>query len=203
MQALAPLAALALLFAAIQVPTSGATATLCKGIGLVLLQVLVALGLASTSQQRRVALALLPPRGILRSCGLALVSAALLVASAKLSLRLVPATGEAPIQSFIAWPSGMLCFAVLGVVLPLGEELFFRGYLYGAALALGRVAAFALALLAFVALHAQQSWGNWGGLAAIAVTGAVLTTLRASTGSTLIPAIAHVLYNFALSVASF
>jgi membrane protease YdiL (CAAX protease family) len=202
-QALMPFAALALLFGAIQVPTSGATATLCKGIGLVLLQVLVALGFARGSPQRRVSLALLPPRGIARASGLALISAALLVASAKLSLRLVPATGEAPIQSFIAWPSGMLCFAALGVVLPLGEEIFFRGYLYGAALRLGRAAAFVLALLAFVALHAQQSWGNWGGLAAIAVTGTVLTALRASSGSTLIPAIAHVLYNFALSVASF
>jgi membrane protease YdiL (CAAX protease family) len=133
----------------------------------------------------------------------ALAVAALLVVTAHLSLELVPATSEAPIQSFVSWPSGMLCFAALGMVLPLGEELFFRGYLYRVALALGRAAAFWITFVLFVALHAEQSWGNWGGLVAVAVTGLALTGLRAQSGSVLIPALAHVLYNFTLSMGSF
>ena len=55
----------------------------------------------------------------------------------------------------------------------------------------------------FVALHAQQSWGNWGGLVSIAAAGVVLTALRIVSGSVLVPALAHVLYNFALSMRAF
>jgi membrane protease YdiL (CAAX protease family) len=89
------------------------------------------------------------------------------------------------------------------VLLPVAEEVFFRGYLYRAALRLGAAAAFVITVVLFVALHAQQSWGNWGGLVAIALTGTALTGLRALSGSVLVPALAHLLYNFALSVASF
>jgi membrane protease YdiL (CAAX protease family) len=192
-------------FALMQVPTQGASLTLLKGVGLVLMQagaaVLLARGLGSMSVTT--ALALRPPRRTEAFFGAALVASCVLFASARLSLRLVPATGEAPIQSFVSWPSGMLCFAALGAVLPIGEELFFRGYLYRVALGFGKVTAFFVPLLAFIVLHAQQSWGNWGGLFAITVTGVLLTALRARSGSLLIPAIAHVLYNFALSMASF
>jgi membrane protease YdiL (CAAX protease family) len=136
---------------------------------------------------------------------LALGTALLLWGTARLSLRLVPATGEAPIQSFVSWPSGLLCFAALGVLLPVGEELLFRGLLFRALQAWTRRDAVAgmLSWLPFVALHAQQSWGNWGGLCAIAAAGAVLTVLRIASGSVLLPALAHVLYNFALSASAF
>jgi membrane protease YdiL (CAAX protease family) len=96
----------------------------------------------------------------------------------------------------------MLCFAVLGVVVPLGEEIFFRGFLYRALLAYGRFAAFAVTLFAFVGLHLQQVWGNWGGLVALVATGTVLTALRAISGSTLLPAVTHLIYNFVLSWSS-
>jgi hypothetical protein len=129
----------------------------------------------------------------------------LLWGSARLALRLVPATGEAPIQTFVSWPSGMLCFAALGVLLPVGEELLFRGLLYRALLGWTARPGLAALLcwLPFVALHAQQSWGNWGGLVSIATAGAVLTALRVASGSVLVPALAHVLYNFALSAGAF
>jgi membrane protease YdiL (CAAX protease family) len=152
---------------------------------------------------RRAALGLAGPRRIALWIGAAVAVAALLVAAARVSLEVVPATSEAPIQSFVSWPSGLLCFAALGVLLPIGEELFFRGYLYRAALSLGRGAAFWITVVLFVALHAEQSWGNWGGLVAVAVTGLALTGLRARSGSVLIPALAHVLYNFTLSMGSF
>lgn len=198
-------AGFAALYAALQLPAAGSGFALLKGVGLVAFQLGLGVGLGRTLGRSKLAdsLALSPPRHALAWAGAALIAAGALFASARLALRLVPATGEAPIQSFVSWPSGLLCFAALGVVLPIGEELFFRGYLYRVALRLGRAAAFFATWLAFVALHAEQSFGNWGGLLSIAITGAVLTFLRARSGSLLVPALAHVLYNFALSMASF
>ncbi|MDD9937164.1 MAG: CPBP family intramembrane metalloprotease [Myxococcales bacterium] len=133
----------------------------------------------------------------------AVAGAAVLAGGAQVAQELVPRTAEAPIQTFIGWPSGMLAFAAIGVLLPVVEEIFFRGFLYRSALPLGKAWAFIITVVLFVSLHAQQSWGNWGGLLAIAITGCALTGLRAASGSVLVPALAHLLYNFALSVASF
>jgi membrane protease YdiL (CAAX protease family) len=204
-QALGAVMVLGVLIAITELPSLGASQTLCKGLALVLLQAGAALLLARVFWRARMleALGLQPPARRAAWIAIAPGAALLLFASARLSLRLVPATGEAPIQSFVSWPSGMLCFAALGVLLPVGEELFFRGYLYRVALPLGSGAAFAIAWLSFVALHAQQSWGNWGGLVAVAAAGLVLTALRARSGSVLIAALAHLLYNSALSMASF
>jgi membrane protease YdiL (CAAX protease family) len=200
--ALLPLAAVVALT---QVPTSSTTHTLSKGVLLVLVQALGPLLLARALGAGSVTSVLRAPSRPWRAALFALVAACGLVGVAQVALELVPATSEAPIQTFVSWPSGMLCFAALGVLLPLGEELLFRGHLWSASLRLfGRTDAAALATYtAFVLLHLQQSWGNWGGLLAIAVTGAVLSVLRIASGSVLVPALAHVLYNFALSVASF
>jgi membrane protease YdiL (CAAX protease family) len=119
-----------------------------------------------------------------------------------LSLRWVPSTSEAPIETFISWPSGMLSAALLGVLLPAAEELFFRGYLYAALLPLGRAAAAIVSVLVFGSMHAVQSWGNWGGLAAVFAAGATLCAVRVISGSTLIAALVHVAYNLTLSLAS-
>jgi membrane protease YdiL (CAAX protease family) len=133
---------------------------------------------------------------------LAVAAVPLLVSAARLSMRIVPSTEVAPIQHFIAWPSGMLSAALLGVLLPLGEELFFRGYLFGAWLRFGRACAFASSVVAFGLMHLAQSWGNWGGLLAICLTGAVLSGLRLLTGSACLPAISHVAYNLTLSLST-
>jgi membrane protease YdiL (CAAX protease family) len=185
-------------------PLYGPSLALVRGAGMALAQLGVAFGCARWLGRARaetnlgldVAPAPLP--GLL----LAALSSVLLVASAKLSMALVPPTGEAPIQTFISWPSGMLGFALIGVMLPIAEEVFFRGYVYGAALRLGGPAAFAVTVLSFTALHVQQSWGNWGGLFAIFLTGCVLTGLRALTGSTLLGALSHLGYNLTLSLMS-
>lgn len=126
-----------------------------------------------------------------------------LVHGARLSMRLVPRTGVAPIETFLSWPSGMLAFGALGVLLPLAEEVLFRGYLYRLALPLGRWTAGGISLGIFVAMHAQQAWGNWGALVSIAMTGTAMTLLRIWSGSTALPALAHLLYNFMLTMASF
>jgi membrane protease YdiL (CAAX protease family) len=144
-----------------------------------------------------------PGRRPFVSLAISVASAGALVWIARYALILVPSTAQAPIETFIAWPSGIVCFAALGMVVPLGEEVFFRGFVYRAALGYGRIAAFAVTLISFVGLHVQQDWGNWGGLVALTVTGAALTGLRAVSGSTLLPAITHLLYNFVLSIGSF
>jgi uncharacterized protein len=122
---------------------------------------------------------------------------------ALLALRLVPVTGQAPIEAFISWPSGALAFAALGMAVPLAEELFFRGFVFGALRPLGLPAAFAATTLLFASIHAQQTWGNWGALLSVTVTGAVLTALRTWSGSTLVPAVTHLLYNLSLWTDSF
>jgi len=141
-----------------------------------------------------------------RAPWLALASAPLfgllLMFTASFALRLVPSTGESAIETFISWPSGMLAFGTIGVLVPVCEEFFFRGFVYGLALRFGKVAAFALTVVSFVAIHAAQTWGNWGSLLSITFTGLVLTALRAGTGSTLIPAIAHLVYNLGLTLRS-
>lgn len=127
--------------------------------------------------------------------------AAALVLVAMAAVALVPSTGEAPIQTFVSWPSGLLSFALLALLVPIAEEIFFRGFVYSTALALGRVVAFALAAGLFVAAHAPQVWGGWGGLVAVTVTGIALTGLRAWTGSILPGAAAHLAYNALLAAS--
>jgi membrane protease YdiL (CAAX protease family) len=119
------------------------------------------------------------------------------------ALRLVPSTGEAPIEAFISWPSGALSFALLGMAVPLAEELFFRGFVFGALSGLGRLSACLGTLLLFSLAHAQQVWGNWGALLSVTLTGTLLTLLRAYSGSSLVPAVAHVLFNLSLWRDSF
>jgi membrane protease YdiL (CAAX protease family) len=202
-QRVAVVGALLLLLFAAQLPLFGATLTFVKGLLLLGLQ----LGVAWMFTRRdgvhpREHLALVRPPEPLIALAMALAAWPLLVYGAKLALRVVPATGEAPIETFISWPSGMFAAALLGVLLPVGEELFFRGYVYGALLPLGRASAFSVSVIAFSALHAQQSWGQWGALLSVTFAGLVFTALRALTGSTVIPVLTHVAYNLALSWSS-
>ena len=155
------------------------------------------------SAPRRTSLGLARPQRALPWLLAAPLVAVALAACARIALRVTPSTGEAPIESFVSWPSGMLAFATMGVIAPLAEELFFRGYLFRVALPLGKLAACAITLGLFVALHLAQSWGNWGGVLAVAMTGAVLTWLRAASDSLLPSALAHVLYNASLSLHAF
>ena len=196
--------AVSLLYAFSQLPAPGSTWTLGKGALLFSLQVGLAWALARSFAPGGVAQALgvvAPLRPAIAAAS-ALAAWPVLVAAARFALRLVPSTGEAPIQSFIAWPSGMLAVALLGVLLPAAEELFFRGYLYGALLPLGRLTAAILSVSLFGLLHAEQSWGNWGGLFAVFSAGAVLCAVRVVSGSTLLSALTHVAYNLSLSLSS-
>jgi membrane protease YdiL (CAAX protease family) len=200
----APLLALALLYVAMQWPSRGGLHTLFKGCGLLALQLAVPLLLIArgAAGDKSSALGLTRLTRPVQAALLAIVAVPMLVAAARLSMRVVPSTEIAPIQTFIAWPSGMLSAALLGVILPVGEELFFRGYLFGAWLRFGRTFAAVASVLVFGLMHLAQSWGNWGGLLAIFMTGAVLCGLRLLTGSACLPAISHVAYNLTLSAST-
>ena len=197
---LTPWAALLALTAMTQVPLFGATLGLVKGLLLATMEAWLAVWLSASSLRR---LAWQRPARPALATALALLAAGVLTESARWSIRLLPSSGPAPIQTFISWPSGLLAFAGLGVLLPVAEELFFRGYLFRAVeRRWGTWAGAALSCALFVALHVQQTFGQWGSLLAITATGITLTLLRALTGSTLVPAVTHVLYNLVLSVRS-
>lgn len=200
----AALGALGLLASSTYLPLYGSALGFVKGVLIFSLQTVGSLVLSGLwSAPRRTSLGLARPPRPLLWLGAAPLVAVLLAACARLALRLTPSTGEAPLESFVSWPSGMLAFATMGIIAPVAEELFFRGYLFRVALPLGRFAACVITLVLFVALHLAQSWGNWGGVLAVALTGVVLTWLRATSESLLPSVLAHVLYNAALSLQAF
>jgi membrane protease YdiL (CAAX protease family) len=164
-----------------------------------------------------------PIGGASRSAGLALVRPAdrrvaiagllgapvigfLLFRFAAWALGAVPSTGEAPVEAFVRWPSGMLSFAALAVVAPIAEEVFFRGLVYGALRGPGgtvrEATAIAGAWLLFVVAHLPQVFHNWGGLVALLAAGLAFTLLRAATRSVLVSSVAHLVYNGLLAASA-
>ena len=184
---------------------------LVAGLALGVLEIALAVALARTGGRGpRIALLGLqrPERALVAAIGFTLapvVGVALRFAAMR-ALALVPSTGEAPIEAYVSWPSGLLSFAVLSVIAPVGEEIFFRGLVFGALRGAGgpkrEALAFAGAWLLFVLAHLPQTWGSWGGLLAIAIAGLGFTTLRATTGSVLVSALAHLVYNGLLAAAA-
>lgn len=132
----------------------------------------------------------------------AVLAGALLVLVAKWAIALIPSTGQSAIQSLVSWPSGLLSFAGMAVFVPVAEEVFFRGFVYGALEKRGRWVAFAGGWLLFVVAHLPQTYGQWGAFVGIFVTGLGLTALRAASRSTLVPAVAHLVYNGTLAMAA-
>ncbi|HMI91548.1 MAG TPA: hypothetical protein VK509_09310, partial [Polyangiales bacterium] len=92
---LAALAALATVIAVTQVPTAGALATLAKGLVLIAVQCAIPLLLARAWRDDRAFLPIAPRIPPAAAFALAAAAAVLLWGSARLALRLVPATGEA------------------------------------------------------------------------------------------------------------
>lgn len=109
---------------------------------------------------------------------------------------------NAAIEAFVRWPSAALAVALVAVVAPVAEELFFRGFLYGSlSRGVGSVAAFVVTAVLFWAAHAPQDWGDPGALASLALVSLALTTLRATTGSTALCILVHLAHNAALALA--
>ncbi len=182
----------------------GNALALATGVALAIFEASMGVALAPGASLRlraRVLALVRPPRPWLHF-PIALASGVALYVAAIAATRLVPSTGESAIQTFVSWPSGLLSFACLAVVAPLAEEVFFRGFVYGVLEERSRVAAFLSGWLLFVLAHVPQTFGQWGALASICVTGLGLTTLRWTSRSTLVPALAHLVYNGLLAVVS-
>lgn len=199
--------ALAVLLAAglLRLPLPGSIGGLVRGTSLAAVEVVVALVCARyVMRPLRDQLGLYAPaQQPVRWLVAAVLTALALRPIARWAMRVVPQTSEAPLEAFVSWPSGALAFAALGMVVPLAEELFFRGFVFGALRPLGLRIAYAGSLALFAAAHVQQLWGDFGALLSVLITGAALTALRAWSGSTLVSALAHVLYNLSLWRDSF
>jgi membrane protease YdiL (CAAX protease family) len=127
-----------------------------------------------------------------------------LVFAGRLLSAVVPATAESPIESFVASRSGYLAVAVGGVLLPVVEELFFRGLLYGLIeRARGANVATALVIVAFPLLHLPQVLGAWGAFASLLLTGTTMTLLRRASGSVVPSAAAHLVHNTLVALLAF
>lgn len=196
--ALASLGTIAL--AASLLPLGGATAGLIQGIALAMAQVALALGLAHGrswfAEGRPWALGLVRPSRAFWLLALASPTGAGLWFLGGSLRALVPSTSVAPIETAVSSPSGMLSIAVVAALVPLAEELFFRGLLFGLLERRwnGGVSFFATSII-FTLAHLWQAWGAWGSVVAILATGLTLTGLRWWSGSVTAPAIAHMTHN--------
>lgn len=115
--------------------------------------------------------------------------------------RVIPITAEAPIELFVSRPSGLIALGAVAVIVPLAEELFFRGLVYGRLdKAFGAAVAVPATATLFALMHLPQQWGAWGAFASVATTGLVLTLVRRYTHSTLVCALVHLLHNALITV---
>ena len=116
----------------------------------------------------------------------------------------VPSTSEASIESLVAFSSGALALGLVSVVVPVAEELFFRGLIFGnLERRLGGGRAFLVTIVLFALAHLPQQWGNWGAASSVLFAGVVFTALRWRSGSTLVPVLAHLAHNAILVFSRF
>jgi CAAX protease family protein len=110
-----------------------------------------------------------------------------------------------PIEHFFTGPASGYMLAAFGVlVAPVVEELFFRGFVYPAvARWTGSIASILITAAAFASLHGAQLAYAWAPLLVLFVVGAVLTTVRARTGSVATCVLVHMGYNLVLFVILF
>ena len=202
------------LFGVSLVPVTGVGGAVVRGLIVALLEVVAAFFLVvpgvSTLRRDAVrppkieALGMVPPR---RAPIVWLVLAPLLglalVILGRLIVALVPATGLAPIELFVEMPSGRLAVALVAVFVPVAEELFFRGFVFGTLERVrGANVALVFTVFLFAVVHLPQQWGAWGAFASVATTGLALTLMRRFTGSTLLCAIVHLSHNAWITLLS-
>ena len=98
-----------------------------------------------------------------------------------------------------------LSFAAIAILLaPPIEEFVFRGVLLeGFLKRVGRVAAVAVTVAVFSAVHLPDMWGYWPGILAMILGATALAELRIRTGSLVAPVVGHASYNATLVVLGF
>jgi membrane protease YdiL (CAAX protease family) len=105
-----------------------------------------------------------------------------------------------PMEDFLSTPMAAALTAIFAVSFgPFMEELFFRGFLYPVlARRFGLVTGVMVTSVAFGLIHAAQLAFAWGLVLVIFLVGAVLTIVRAKTGSVASGFVVHVAYNSTL-----
>lgn len=115
---------------------------------------------------------------------------------------IVPMPSEVPLDKFLKTTVGVWVLAVFGSLLaPFAEEVFFRGLLFPS---LARKTSVGLSIVVtsflFALLHGNQLGWSWGPLLLLFTVGAVLTIVRAWSGSVASSSLVHVSYNLTLFV---
>jgi len=141
-----------------------------------------------------------PPRALGASVGLGLGCA--LVATVLMYLF---STGESFLEDLLiqedeaATPKFVVAFAVLFLVLPVFEEVYYRGFLFPIfRRLLGVRWAFATIVVWFGLVHAPQLAGDWAGLPVVTAMGALWTYLRIRYDSIVPCMVSHFTYNLVL-----
>ncbi len=205
--AIAWLALALALFGVGNLPETGPFAAVIGAAALAGVQLLAAFAFAAPDarETRRTILALgLDTRRSRALAALAPFAGLALVVAGTYAGALVPSTSESAIETFVASHSGYLAVAGSSVLLPIVEELFFRGLLYGLLVrAWGATAATVAVVLAFPLLHLPQVAGAWGALVSLTITGTGLTLLRRASGSVVPSAVAHLTHNAVIALMRF
>jgi membrane protease YdiL (CAAX protease family) len=106
--------------------------------------------------------------------------------------------GDPPalLTQLVSNPGGFWAFAIFGLLSPIIEETYYRGFVFlTLANRFGERAAAIVVVLWFVALHVPQLLPNAAAITAILILSTVTTALRVKTGSVLPGMLAHGIYN--------
>ena len=108
-----------------------------------------------------------------------------------------PSAPPEMLMKLIDTPAGFYSFALLGLLSPIFEEIYYRGFMFRALEnGAGTGAAATIVTIWFVALHVPQYWPSAGAIASILVLSLTTTLLRVRTGSIVPGMIAHAVYNW-------
>ncbi len=112
-------------------------------------------------------------------------------------------TGESAMAKLASTPEGLACVSVLAILIPVVEELYYRGFLYPVfERHLGKIAGAALVAFWFGAVHVPQLIGDWIAIPVVAMMGLFWTIMRAKTGSLTLSLLSHITYNGLLVLIS-
>lgn len=111
-----------------------------------------------------------------------------------------PSNMDAPLTKMTSSTEGLLYFGFLALFLaPVGEELFFRGYIYSAVEGKwGAIPAVVISSILFAVPHSFQLGDYWQGVLLIGILGLLTGGLRWQTGGLKAGIICHFFYNFSL-----
>ena len=113
------------------------------------------------------------------------------------------AEGKSSMAKLTSKPGGLMVVTLIGLLLPLVEEMYYRGFILPVlSRKLGPAAGVALVSLWFVGVHVSQLAGDWIGLPILLVMGTIWTLQRMAYG-VLTPSLAcHWTYNACLMIIS-